>query len=186
MKTKARFERGGLFCGVCTKLKSKTWLFMRLGLTWYMDPIIPYSRPNQNARVKSARGTTADLIAAIISAAAALIAFGFSLYFFAGFLENDTHLWGVVSAFILCFGVGAFGYVPAGLVVLIAGGAYKNGACRRKLIWAMLMIMPWLALSLILFFISDLSPFYSAPIMIAVILLIIWAVISLWRLKKSG
>ena len=73
-----------------------------------------------------ARGTLADLTACIIAALTTFTALAYSALFFSRFLENDTHIWGVVSAFLLCFGAGAFGYIPAGITSMIAWKAYRN------------------------------------------------------------
>lgn len=129
------------------------------------------------------RGTWADLLACIIAGLASLICFAYSALFFSRFLENDTHIWGIVSAFLLCFGVGAFGYIPASIISQIAWKAYKGGAAKRGLILALILIIPWIILSLTLLFISDMSKIYSLPIVITVTLLAAWALISLQKIK---
>lgn len=132
-----------------------------------------------------ARGTLADLIACVLAGLASLIALAYSALFFSRFLENDTHIWGVASAFLLCFGVGAFGYIPAGLTSRIAWRAYKGGAERRSLVVAIILTGPWIILSLALLFVSDMSKLYSFPIVITVSLLAAWALISLRNFHKG-
>ena len=132
-----------------------------------------------------ARGTLADLIACIIACFATLTTLAYSALFFSRFLENDTHIWGVLSAFLLCFGVGALGYIPAGLTGRIAWRAYKGGAKQRSLIVAIILIVPWIILSLALLFVSDMSKLYSLPIVITVSLLAAWALISLRNFHKG-
>lgn len=146
-----------------------------------MDPVVPIIEPKPT--VSPARGTLADLITCAIASFATLIALAYSALFFSRFLENDTHIWGVVSAFLLCFGVGAFGYIPAGAISRIAWRAYKGGAKRRSLIVAIILIMPWIILSLALLFVSDMPKLYSLPIVITVSLLASWALISLRKIK---
>ena len=124
-------------------------------------------------------GTLADLIVCILSALAGVIALGYSCLFFLRFLENDTHLWGVLSAFIFCFGVGAFAYVPAALMSLIGWRAHKKGRIGRDLMWALTLTLPWLLLSIILVFVSDLQKIYSVPLLILTVILLIWTVMSL-------
>lgn len=147
-----------------------------------MEPIVPIVEPKASA--SPARGTLADLLACIIAGLATISALAYSALFFSRFLENDTHIWGVVSAFLLCFGVGAFGYIPAGLTSHIAWKAYKRGATKRGLMIALIMIAPWVMLSLILLLVSDMPKIYSFPIAIIVILLAAWALISLRRFKR--
>jgi len=147
-----------------------------------MEPIVPIVKTAKPA-LTAARGTWADLIASIIAAIAALLAFGYSALFFSRFLENDTHLWGILSAFLLCFGVGAFAYIPSGLTSLIAWRSYKNGATQRGLITSIVVILPWIVLSAALLFVSDLPRLYSLPILITVALLTAWSLISLRNFK---
>lgn len=147
-----------------------------------MEPIVPIIEPKPPAKL--VRGTLADLIASLLSALAAIFALGYSTLFFTRFLENDTHIWGVLSAFLLCFGVGAFAYIPAGITSMIAWKAYRRGAARNGLIIAMILLTPWVLLSFTLFFVSDMPKIYSLPIVITVLLLTAWVMISLRNFKK--
>ena len=140
----------------------------------------PIAKKNKNA----ARRTLADLIAGILSAILSATALGYSILFFTRFLENDSHIWGIISAFILCFGVGAFAYIPAALTSWIAIKAYKSSSSRKELYLAFFLIVPWTVLSLILVFISDLKNIYAVPVFISVAFLCLWAVISLMRERK--
>jgi len=146
-----------------------------------MEPIVPIVEPKPATR--SARGTLADLIACIIAGLATCITFAYSALFFTRFLENDTHIWGIVSAFLLCFGVGAFGFIPSGITSHIAWKAYRNGASQRGLVIAIILILPWLILSLALVFVSDMLKLYSLPILVTAVLLTAWALISLRNIK---
>ena len=146
-----------------------------------ITPIYSEQKPSSKKAVISAKGTLADLVAGILSIVLGAAALGYSILFFTRFLENDSHLWGVISAFILCFGVGAFAYIPAALTSWIAIRAYKNRSNRKELYLALFLIVPWVLLSLILVFISDLKNIYAVPALISVTLLLLWAVISLVR-----
>jgi len=148
-----------------------------------MEPIVPIIESKPAASL--ARGTLADLTACIIAALTTFTALAYSALFFSRFLENDTHIWGVVSAFLLCFGVGAFGYIPAGITSMIAWKAYRNGATQRSLIVVIILLMPWIILSLTLLLVSDMSKIYSLPIVITVLLLTAWALISLRKFKNG-
>lgn len=147
-----------------------------------MEPIVPIIETAYQQR-SPARGTLADVIATVLASMAAITAFIYSTVFFLGFLENDTHVWGIISAFLLCFGIGAFAYIPATLTSLIAWRAYKKGAVKEPLLWVILLLLPWLCLSLALFFVSDMAVIYSAPILAIVIILTAWALISLRNIK---
>lgn len=147
-----------------------------------MEPIVPIVKTSK-PKTSAARGTSADLIAAVIAAAAAIVTFTYSVRFFLGFLENDTQIWGVLSAFLLCFGVGAFAYIPAALTSRIAWTSYKKGAAKNALRWTIVMLLPWCLLSCSLFFVSDMSKIYSLPTLITVALLCAWALISLRKIK---
>ena len=147
-----------------------------------MEPIVPIVEPKASS--SPARGTLADLLASIIAGLATISALAYSALFFSRFLENDTHIWGVVSAFLLCFGVGAFGYIPAGLTSRIAWRAHKRGATKRGLALALIVIAPWVMLSFVLLLVSDMPKIYSFPIAITVALLAAWALISLRRFKR--
>jgi len=153
-----------------------------MGLCGDMEPIVPIVEPKPIAT--PSRGTTADLIACIIAGLASLVAFGYSVLFFSRFLENDTHIWGIVSAFLLCFGVGAFGYIPAGITSHIAWKAYKGGAARRGLIVVFILLVPWICLSFALLLVSDMPKIYSITMLITVTLLTAWTLISLRNLHK--
>ena len=148
-----------------------------------MEPIVPIINPESAAL--PARGTLADLIACIIAGLASLVALGYSVLFFSRFLENDTHIWGIVSAFLLCFGVGAFAYIPAGITSHIAWKAYRGGATRRGLMVVFILLLPWIFLSLSLLVVSDMSKIYSLSIIIAVMLLVAWVLISLRNFNQE-
>ena len=147
-----------------------------------MEPIVPIVEPKP--AVTPARGTLADIITCIIAGLVACVALAYSALFFSGFLENDTHIWGIVSAFLLCFGVGAFGYIPAGITSHIAWKAYKGGAARRGLIVVFILLVPWICLSFALLLVSDMPKIYSITMLITVTLLTAWTLISLRNLHK--
>jgi len=146
-----------------------------------MEPVIPI---HQTKPSPVWYGTLADLLASLLAGLGTLTALGYSLYYFTRFLENDSHFWGIISAFLLCFGLGAFGYIPAAIVSRIAWNARKNGAQRKPLIWALILLIPWICLSFIFVFMSGLPLLYSLPILVIVLLLTLWGMISLSRLKQ--
>jgi len=147
-----------------------------------MDPIVPIIETK--AVSSPVHGTLADLIACVLSGVACLAAFAYSALFFSRFLENDTHIWGIVSAFLLCFGVGAFAYIPAGITSRIAWKAYRNGAVKRSLMIAIILLIPWIILSFTLLLVSDMPKIYSLATTITVALLTAWALISLRNIRN--
>lgn len=149
-----------------------------------MEPIVPIVKPS-TPTPSPARGSVADLIACILAAVAGLVSLGYAVLFFTRFLENDTHIWGVVSAFLLCFGVGAFAYVPAAITSRIAWKAYKKGAKKRALLWTVFLLLPWTLLAIILTFISDMPKIYSLPLVITAALLTAWSLISLRKIEAA-
>lgn len=145
-----------------------------------MERIVPiYENTETPSKTKQVRGTLADLLICILAALSGLSALGYACLFFIRFLENDTHFWGVLSAFVLCFGVGAFAYIPAAFMSFIGWRAHKRGRITRDLIWALGLTLPWLLLSIIMVIVSDLQKIYSLPILAVVVLFVAWTVISL-------
>jgi len=144
-----------------------------------MERIVPIYDPLESTDKVAIGGTLADLVACILSSLIGVVSLGYSVLFFTRFLENDTHLWGITSAFILCFGVGALAYIPAGITALIAWRAHKSGTSKRGQLWALFLILPWFVLSFILVFVSDMPKIYSLLISASIALLMAWSLISL-------
>ncbi len=147
-----------------------------------MERIVPiYDNSETLSEKNLIGGTLADLLICILAALMGVTALGYSTFFFIRFLENDTYFWGVLSAFILCFGLGAFAYIPAVFLSFIGWRAHKRGSIRRDLVWALGLTLPWVLLSAIMVFVSDLQKNYSVPSLCLTGLLFAWAVISLCR-----
>ncbi len=147
-----------------------------------MDPIIPIEPVSKLGPATSPRGARADQLAAYLAFASAMLAFGLSAYLWSGFIENDENGWGVFSAFILCFGGGAFAYVPAWLTGKIALKGYKKGPQKKSYQLALFLILPWFLLALSLLFLSPLTFYYSLAIVLITFILLFWASYSLYKI----
>ena len=147
-----------------------------------MDPIVPIEPDTKPRPERAPRGARADQLAAYLAFASALLAFCSCAYLFARFLENDDHSWGSVSAFIFCFGGGAFAYIPAWLTGKIALKSYKDGPRKKAYQLALFLVVPWFLLALILLFFSPLATLYSLIIAFITLLLVSWASYSLYKI----
>ena len=147
-----------------------------------MDPIIPIEPEAKPRPKRSPRGSRADQLVAYLAFASALLAFCSSAYLFARFLENDDNSWGSLSAFLFCFGGGAFAYVPAWLTGKIALKSYKQGPRRKAYQLALFLVVPWFLLAFALLFFSPLAALYSLAIALITLVLIFWASYSLYKI----
>lgn len=147
-----------------------------------MDPIIPIEQPSSKpSQALRARGARADQLAAYLAFASAFLALCVCAYFWARFLENDENNWGMVSAFFLCFGGGAFAYIPAWLTGKIAFKSYKEGADKKRYRLALCLIVPWAVLALTFVAFSAMALIYSLPILAITFMLVFWAGYSLYK-----
>lgn len=147
-----------------------------------MDPIIPIEAEAKPRPEPAPRGARADQLAAYLAFASALLAFCSSAYLFARFFENDDNSWGSLSAFLFCFGGGAFAYIPAWLTGKIALKSYKTGPHKKAYQLALFLVVPWFLLALILLFFSPLATLYSLAIALITLLLVLWASYSLYKI----
>jgi len=107
-----------------------------------------------------------------ILAVAAMIA---SAIGFAGFAENDTGFWHLVTAFILCFGVGALAYIPLAIISLLAKWAIWVPLTRMTAILIILVILPWLPFAFYLSKAGEVMTKLSIAIVITVLFILFWA-----------
>ena len=83
------------------------------------------------------------LVLSVVLAITALIA---SAIGFAGFAENDQNFTHLLSAFALCFGIGALAYVPLSIIAVYARKAVWRPLPKIRAIIVLLLILPWLFL----------------------------------------
>lgn len=74
---------------------------------------------------------------------AAVISIVAALWFFIGFLENDTGFWHVLSAFGMSMGLGALAFVPALWIARLARLTAMHGARLSTAFLVILLAMPW-------------------------------------------
>jgi len=146
------------------------------------------ARAPQNASAaRPKRSFTRDVDAgvAFLGFITALSTLGLSAYFFYGFTQTDQGVWTLASAFGLCFGVGALAYGPCFLTARIALKSRKGRASRRDIALALLLILPWVCVSLIFMGFSALPKFYGFLSLIISTNLCFWAFARLRRLPRS-
>ena len=126
------------------------------------------------------RGRPADRIAAALAALGLLGSVAGTVWFFAGFLENDGELRAASSAFLLSLGLSAFAIVPCAVVLRLAHTAWRRGFRPSHGWWTLLLMGPWVGLAGLLLARSPLS--WPGPIAALALglLLCAWASISLW------
>ena len=157
-----------------------------------MEPIIPRQPPKKIKPIQPARahgamiGRPASRFTFALALLTAIGTFGLSVYFFIGFAQTDTGLWSLLSAAALCFGVGALAYMPCALIALWARQARRGGGSRQHLWLSLLLLLPWLGLSIIAIIFSALPVVYSAAALIITALLLLWPVKGLMASKASS
>ena len=66
---------------------------------------------------------------------------------FAGFFENDRNITHLISAFLLCFGLGSLAYIPLLLIAVYARQAILKPLPRDRAIVVLLLVLPWFFVS---------------------------------------
>jgi len=129
-------------------------------------------------------GRQADLFATLLAALGAIISVIAALWFFLGFVENDTRFEHLTSAFVLTLLLFSFAVGPFAIVAGFGRRAYLKGATRSHLFWTLLLMLPWTALGIIAMTHTPLPIWCGLLITILAVLLSLWAFISLildWR-----
>ena len=126
-----------------------------------------------------------DRVAATVAAFALLGSVAGTIWFFAGFLENDTEFRASSSAFLLSMGLGAFAIVPSALVLKLALGAWRRGFRMGDGWWTLAMMLPWVGLSVVVLARAPLPGWAGALALLLSGLLSLWAAVSLVQLWRS-
>ena len=117
---------------------------------------------------------------------ALLLAVVGTVWFFAGFLENDTEFRATSSAFLLSLGLGAFAIVPAAICLRLSLGAAIRGVRVGDCLWTLVMMGPWVGLSIVTLRRSPLPGWVGGLALMLSGLLSLWAVVSLIQLWREG
>lgn len=120
-----------------------------------------------------------------VCGSAALISLVASLWFFIGFLENDTGLWHVLSAFFMSMGIGALAFVPALWVSRLARLTVEHGAQARTGFLVILLAMPWGGVGSLLLRLSGIWYVLGLAILALVTLINIWAFVTIMRARRQ-
>ncbi|WP_371396275.1 hypothetical protein [Fretibacter rubidus] len=115
----------------------------------------------------------------------ALGTFGLSVYFLVGFAMTDTGILTLLSSAALCFGVGAMGYLPTTIITYWTRKELRGDRSRGRYWLALLLLLPWLALSIILIFYSAMPLVYGAIALLITCVLLLWPLASIRSAGKS-
>ena len=115
---------------------------------------------------------------AVAAGLTALFTFGLSAYFFYGFTQTDQGFWTLASAFGLCFGVGVLAYGPCIYLARTARLSVKGEAMRKGFALAVLLMLPWVCVSLIFIGWSVLPKIYG------ILAFILSTSFSVWAFKR--
>ena len=139
--------------------------------------ITPIGRPREGETSTSKRSLRrdVDVMVAFAASLTALLTFGLSAYFFYGFTQTDQGFWTLVSAFGLCFGLGALAYGPCVYLARTARHSVKGQAMRKGFALALLLMLPWVCVSLIFIFWSVLPKIYGSLALILSTSFCVWA-----------
>lgn len=161
-----------------------------------MSPISAVSDPNHEAATESADETPISPVAApehleaftpanpsdfysrcvfalsLILCIAALIGSGIA---FAGFAENDQNATHLLSAFALCFGIGALLLGPMALIAFYAKHAIHQPLPRLRAFIVILLMLPWFGLGYYIYGIGDSWKVIALCGSLAALFIVIWA-----------
>lgn len=109
---------------------------------------------------------------AVILGIAAILA---SAVAFAGFAENDTGIVHLLSAFLLCFGIGALAFGPLGLIAIYARKAVTKPMTRSRAWIVILLILPWFPLCYFLWPLGDIIRYLAVVTALSGLFFLAWA-----------
>ncbi len=151
------------------------------------DIVRPIATRAFTAPVQKYRSLERDVdgLVFIIAAACACLSFGLAAYFFYGFTQTDQGFWTLASAFGVCFGVGILAFGPCFLTARLALKSRKGLAGRRDMALALLLMLPWVCVSLIFVGFSALPKLFGTFSLFISVSLCFWAYSRLRRLPKD-
>lgn len=142
------------------------------------------ARETRTAGPKRSLPRDIDGLVALLAALTALATFCLSAYFFYGFTQTDKGFWTLASAFGLCFSVGALAYAPLSYVAWTAFAAFKGRAARKSYALALLLMLPWVCVSLIFIGFSALPKLYGSLALILSVAICVWSFVRLTRTPR--
>lgn len=141
------------------------------------DTLLPISeRPPRPALP---RGRSADLIASGFAACGLILSLIAALWFFFGFAENDTRPEHLLSALVLTTLLFSFAVIPFGIVTELCRRAYRQGASKASYLWTLLLMLPWIGLSIVAMKHTPLPIWCGVLIGSLAVILTLWALVSL-------
>ena len=144
------------------------------------DELRPFVTPEGQPRITRVKDFYSQLvfILALILAIGAVIA---SSVAFAGFAENDTGFGHLVSAFLLCFGIGGLAYIPLSLIAFYGRRAMHTPLPKFRAIVVLLLTLPWFPLGFFLFRAAPSLRIATIIGVLAALFITIWALRFLRR-----
>lgn len=116
-----------------------------------------------------------------LAAIASLIA---ALWFFIGFLENDTGFWHVLSAFAMSMGMGALAFIPALWIARLARMTALQGARLSTAFLVILLAIPWSVLGGLLARLEGHWRVLGLSVMVLVAVINLWAFLMALRSRR--
>lgn len=131
-----------------------------------------------------ARASSFMMIAAGFAVLAAL---GLSAYFFTGFIGDGRTPLGIFQAFLLCFGTGAFIYLPSLCVFFMARHVRSFGSKTRIGIASILISLPLWGFGAVGLIIQHAFWLYALPVMALGLAILFWgAAVLRTRIQRDN
>lgn len=141
-----------------------------------LRPIVKRAHKDLNQRDKAPHSREhLSNIVRILSAVIGLLTFAISVWGFAGFAENDSGFFHLLSAAALSFAIGGLFYIPAFWIGFLANQVVRSPGSRRPVWRPILLILPWFALALYLFLLGRLWVYLSMVLILYALLILYWA-----------
>ena len=137
-----------------------------------LDDLTSVLKPS-SSKPKGSRGAGSFLLSWLALAAgwACVIGSGYMFYLFA---ENDFGVKVLLSAFALCFGVGALGFIPLFIIARLIKNSRKL-LRKNQAYWGLALSVPWLITGAVMLSYPNNMRYAGLFAVILSILFIIWA-----------
>jgi len=145
------------------------------------QPLKPIAAPDHLASRNKHTGDFYSKTVYFLSIILAVIAILASAIGFAGFAENDQAIGHLVSAFLLCFGIGALAFGPLGIIAYFARRAIWKPMPSIRAVITLVFLLPWLPLGYYLIRLEGAMRIFGIIAVLATIFIGIWAIRYLRR-----